>query len=374
MIAEKWCIFHVPNYIDPDAKSGSHVRPPKMIDAFKSIGYNVDIVMGYGSTRKKQIDRIKAEIKKGKKYDFVYSESSTMPTLLTEKKHLPLFPRLDFSFLTYCKRNNIRIGLFYRDIHWKFEDYKSKVSLPKRMVTIPFYKYDLKKYEKIVDVLYLPSGQMAPLLNKYKIKKVDLLPPGAVYNGDIVVQRNKYFKSRKEGPLNIFYVGGVSGIYDVTEVFNAVFHTNNAYLTVCARKEEWEKVKSKYTPFLNERVKIIHESGEHLKKYYMKSDLCCCYFPISKYMSFSMPIKLFEYLGFVTPVIATGGMEAGKFVQKWDYGFCIDYDDYSMIELLERINEDQDILLEKHKNSVTCLMKNTWEERALKVVKDLKGE
>lgn len=374
MCEEKWCIFHVPNYIDPTAKSGSQVRPLKMIQAFQALGYNVDVVMGYGKERRNQISKIESEIERGKKYEFVYSESSTMPTLLTEKSHLPMFPFLDFGFLSYCKKKGVKIGLFYRDMHWKFENYKSKVPFRKRVVAIPFYKYDLKKYEKIVDVLYLPSEQMKPLINRYKMKKVETLPPGAVYNLDIVKERKFYFESRERENLNIFYVGGTSGIYDLTGIFKAVASVSNVNLTVCTRKEEWESVKSKYDSCLNERIKIIHESGEALRNYYMRADLCCCYFPISRYMSFAMPIKLFEYLSFVTPVIATKGMEAGNFVQKWDNGFCIEYDDCSIIKLLEMIKKNQNVLLEKHNNAAICLMKNTWEERAKKVARDLKGE
>lgn len=52
---------------------------------------------------KKKIKKIKSNIKEGIKYDFLYSESSTEPTLLTEKNHIPLYPFLDFGFLKYCK-------------------------------------------------------------------------------------------------------------------------------------------------------------------------------------------------------------------------------------------------------------------------------
>lgn len=374
MREDKWCIFHIPYYINPAMQSGSQMRPPKMIEAFKSIGYSVDVVMGYGSLRKSQINKIKTKIKNGRKYDFLYSESSTMPTLLTEKSHFPIYPFLDFSFFTYCKKNGIKIGLFYRDMHWKFEDYRKKVPFWKRAISIPFYKYDLRKYERIVDVLYLPSRQMEPLLSSYKMRKIEDLPPGGEYSYDVVKERDDYFAIRKDGSLKLFYVGGTSGLYDLTSIFKAVMTTDDVYLVVCTRKEEWDRIKGKYLPYMCDRIKIIHESGKNLRSYYMQADICCCYLPIFKYTSFSMPVKLFESLSYVTPVIVTKGIEAGNFVQKWDNGFCIEYDDCSIIKLLEAIKKNQNVLLEKHNNAVTCLMKNTWEERAKKVVRDLKGE
>ncbi len=121
------CIFHIPYKVDLNWPSGSQIRPINMIKAFEQNGYDVEIIMGYGEEReKKKLKKIKSNIKEGIKYDFLYSESSTEPTLLTEKNHIPLYPFLDFGFLKYCKNHNIKIGLFYRDIHWRFSQYKKK--------------------------------------------------------------------------------------------------------------------------------------------------------------------------------------------------------------------------------------------------------
>lgn len=80
----------------------------KMIEAFKECGYEVVVVEGYGKERKRQIKEIKSNILKGVKYDFLYSESSTMPTLLTEKNHLPLYPFLVFHFLRFARNMGLK--------------------------------------------------------------------------------------------------------------------------------------------------------------------------------------------------------------------------------------------------------------------------
>ena len=104
---EKRCIVHIPNHIEKSGKSGSNIRPIKMKQAFEENGYLVEYISGYGTERKVQINKIKRNIRNGIKYDFLYSESSTMPTLLTEKNHLPRYPFLDFSFFKFCKKNGI---------------------------------------------------------------------------------------------------------------------------------------------------------------------------------------------------------------------------------------------------------------------------
>ena len=82
------------------------------------------VVSGYAKERKKRFDEIKTQVKNGVKFDFLYSESSTMPTILTEPHHMPIHPFVDFSLFRFCKKNGIKIGLFYRDIYWKFDIYK----------------------------------------------------------------------------------------------------------------------------------------------------------------------------------------------------------------------------------------------------------
>lgn len=171
----KRCIFHIPNHIEFEGKSGSNIRPIKMLEAFKNIGYEVDYVMGYGKERKESIKKIKNNIRNGIKYEFLYSESSTMPTLLTEKKHLPTYPFLDFGFFRFCKKNKIKIGLFYRDIHWKFDIYRKAVPFFKRCVSIPFYRYDLKMYKKTLDILYLPTERVKKYIPKFN--RIKTLPP-----------------------------------------------------------------------------------------------------------------------------------------------------------------------------------------------------
>ena len=75
MITDKKCIFHIPNALDPMGTSGSQVRPRKMLQAFKNIGYDVDVIMGYGKSRLRSIREIKKKIIEGVKYDFLYSPS-----------------------------------------------------------------------------------------------------------------------------------------------------------------------------------------------------------------------------------------------------------------------------------------------------------
>lgn len=362
---EKRCIFHVPNYIDKTSKSGSSVRPQMMIRAFEEIGYSVDCVMGYGKDRKKQIEQIKQNIKNGVQYEFLYAENSTTPTLLTEKNHIPKYPFLDFGFFEFCKKHGIKIGLFYRDVYWKFPLYKQSVSFIKRMVTLPMFRYDLKNYNKYVDVLYLPSNRMKKYVDvsvKYKE-----LPPGCE---ESALQKDDN-KKNSEDMINIFYVGGIGELYDLTKLFQVVKKVKFVKLVVCCRENEWEGRKEKYLPYLSDRVEIIHKSGKDLEKYYEKADICSLFFASEEYRSFAMPIKLFEYLGHWKPVIATKNTAAGEFIKRNKVGWEVSYSEEELQDLLVSINQDRAVI-EKMKNNIgVTLVNNTWKARAHQVEKDL---
>jgi Glycosyltransferase len=373
----KRCIFHVPNHIDSNAKSGSQVRPLKLQKAFEAIGYQVDIVMGNNAQRQRIIKKLKQNIKNGIKYQFLYSESSTMPTLLTDANHLPTHPTIDFGMMKFCRKNGIKVGVFYRDIHWQFPDYKREVPWYQKIVTIPMYRYDLKMYNQHVDILYLTSKQTQHYIQSEINTEIKLLPPGAEYNAEIVENRKSYFRQRTEKSLKFFYVGGMgapNSLYDFVMILKIVKEKPNVEFTICCRKEEWEKNRSYYEPYMTERIHIIHKAGKELEKFYMESDICMCYYPRGQYRDMAVPIKLLEYLAYATPIIATKGGATGEFVQQNDIGWCIDYEENKLSSLIDKILGKQELIYQKHKNAIHCLQENSWQKRAKQVAEELGGK
>lgn len=362
----KRCIFHIPFFVDINHSSGSQIRPMKMLKAFKESGYKVDIIMGYGKERKKQIKNIKQNIKNGIKYDFLYSESSTMPTLLTEKNHLPKYPFLDFSFFKFCRKNKIKIGLFYRDIYWKFDTYGKSLSHLKKMFAIVFYKYDLLLYRKLLDVLYIPSNSFKnylPPKNKNAKYKIELLPSGC---------DNRKINKIKHDDFNIFYVGGISNdVYNLELLFKFIKDYNKINMVVCCREDEWNKYKTIYNKYMSSKIKIIHKSGEDLNNYFASADMCCLFFKNNKYRDMAMPVKLFEYIENEVPILSTSNTEVANFVKENNIGIICDYNEESLKNEIEKILKDKSILMRKEKNIIKTKEENTWEKRVEKITKDL---
>ncbi len=363
----KRIIFHVPYFVDKNRHSGSHIRPFKMIQGFENIGYNVDIVMGYGQSREDSINKIKDNINNGVIYEFCYSESSTMPTLLTEKNHLPTYPFLDFGFFKFLKDHNIKIGLFYRDCYWLFEDATKGISDFKRKVSKFFYKYDLKKYEKLLDVFYLPTLLMKDYIPMNFKGTYEDLPPGV----DSSLQNNIKSPNFKSDDLKIFYVGGIGPMYNMETLFKVASETENIKLVVCCRKEDWENEKTRLGKYINENIEIIHKSGEEFKEDIESSHIASAYFEQSEYRKFAMSVKLFEYLGYNKPVLSVTDTAVGEFVEKYNIGWNVPYNEFALKEFLIKLRDNKNEIENMTNNIKNALEENTWEARAKKVAKDL---
>lgn len=363
----KYCIFHIPNYIDKSKASGSSIRPVKMLEAFRKNGYHVDCVWGYGKERKKAIKRIKGNIRQGRKYDFLYSESSTMPTLLTEKDHFPRYPLLDFNFFKFCKKNGIKVGIFYRDVQWKFPFYAQQVNWIKRWFSIPLYKYDLYKYRKLIDVFYLPSLEMKKYLGEYSelLKKSQILMPGC--------DKKSLAEDKKDTEeLHIFYVGGIRGIYDIKLFLKTVSGMDHIKVTLCCRKNEWETVSGEYKEYMTDNINVIHVSGEQLADYYAWADICSVYAGIGEYFSMAMPVKVFEYLSYLKPMLGVKGTVSGDFIEENDIGWAVDYKEDKLKECILDILQHKDRIKEKKKQEMKLREKCYWEVRAAQVINNLK--
>lgn len=353
---DKNILFHVPLKLDRQHASASQIRPMKMMEAFQQIGYHVDIVEGDGKTRKAQIRQIKQKIRQGTHYDFMYSESSTMPTLLTEKHHLPVYPFLDFNFFHFCQKHDIPIGLFYRDIYWCFAN-KNKDW--KQLIARYFYQYDLIQYQKYLDALFLPSAEMVSQIPfHFENKKIVPLPPG------YEIQNNNYVKSKDV--LNLLYVGGVGSDYDLTLIVKAVAQCPFARLTICCRQDDWTKESSKYTALLSNNVTIVHKKQAELSDLYANAHLFVLYFQ-NDYRKFAVPFKLFEAIGYKIPLISAKETWAGQFIEDEKIGYSIDYDLDTLIKKLHYIQQHQDELRQIHQHLEEVAAQNTWKCRAQKV-------
>ena len=365
----KKCIFYLPYELDEKGNGARMVRPRKMIEAFRAIGYDVFVIQGYSEKRRALIKELKKSIAGGAKYDFMYTESHTEPTLLTDPHHMPTHPFLDFGFFRYVKKHGIKIGLFYCDLYWKFDEYGKNLPGWKRISAIANYKYDIRQYRKYLDRFYIPCKVMCRYFEeKDLINMASELPPAA---DDIDVSGNA---GRNDGRLRIFYVGGLGGHYQILELFKAVAANEKCELTVCCREKEWEKEKGPYLQYLSDRIRIIHKNSHELPPYYAEADICSLLFKADEYREMAMPFKAFEYLAYEKPVLSTKGTAIGNFAEENGLGWNIEYSEEEISGVLKRILDDPSEIGEKINNCKEAKKRNLWTTRAQKVADDLSGK
>lgn len=358
----KKCIFHYPGPIQDSPVTGSGVRPRKMLEAFYTLGFDVTVVSGYSRERKKIMRQIADNMSSGVKYEFVYSESTTMPTALSDEDHLPRNPFMDEFFLGYCKKNNVPVGLFYRDAYWKFDYYRKSTKKWVPYVTIPFYKHELGRYRYCVDTLFVPSNEFAEAI-QYKGNFMELPSGGVLHSPEL--------NCVNEG-LDLFYVGGVTGINDIKMLIQTVKKISNVTLTICCPEDQWmsrEDLRKEAENTSN--ICVIHESGDGYSAYIKKANAALVYYSRNPYRDLAMPVKLFDYIGYGKPVISTGDTAAGRFVEDNGIGWTIGYTEAELSSLIKRLLESKTEIMEKTAEVVRIASENTWEARARAVVENL---
>ena len=357
---QKSMIFHYPGPLSrSEAKSASKLRPLKMMEAFSKIGFKVYPVIGYGKERKESIRNIKKLTKEGESFSFIYSESLTMPTLLSEKDHIPRYPLLDYSFFSWAKNKSVPIGLFYRDIHWRFSFYNNKVPFHKRLITKPLYYYDWMNYIILVDMLFIPSLRLIPYLPHHSQKmQIQALPPGCDIKDSFKTDYNH------SSNLKLLYIGGVvPPIYDLTMMLSVINKNQKVSFTICCREEEWIKTKNIYQKYLGENITTTHYSGENIDRLYKDHDALLFTPKETTYSEFAMPYKIFESIGFSKPVITLANTSMGEFISNNDFGWTVSSEkdlEFLLSELIadkNLINYKKDLIEQQRQDF-------TWQHRA----------
>jgi glycosyltransferase involved in cell wall biosynthesis len=336
-----------------------------MLSGFQEIGYQVDTIWGHAADRQRALDAVKRNVKAGVRYGFLYSESSTMPTLLTENNHLPVHPFLDFGLFRFCQHAGIPVGLFYRDVHWRFEQYRRHVSWYKRVLTLPCYHLDLLAYRQWVDVLFLVHRRMLKYMRLWpQGKPVHELPPG----GKTV----RIGPGPSGGHLSLLYVGGVRPpLYDIGNLLDGVHRAVQGgvavRLTICCPEEQWQARPESYDSWTGDWLTAVHLSGDDLQALYRQHHIAMVYLVPSPYFDFAIPVKLLEAIGFGRPVIAVEGTAISDFVRQEGCGWAVSADPAALVALLRNLQTTPERIEEKTQITQHIRPNHTWAKRAEQV-------
>ena len=354
-----------------DAKSGSAVRPRKMIAAFREYadinGFELIEIYGDSKERKRKIKEFKSKVNP-KDVLMCYMENATIPLWLTDNDHIPRNPFLDLSFLKYLQKHKIPLGIFYRDAYWLFDD-EYPVKGIKKAVMKTIFRIEKKVFEKYSERIYLPSIEMNRHLG-FTSHKVAGLPPGS--------EKNFLYdtKLNNKSLLNMIYVGAISEKMGLSNLLNAIRLVNESevsckLLLVC-REEDYNFYKQDIINLENlGLVEVRHAFGEELYSLYENMDIAIIPREKNVYNDFAVPVKLFEYLSFGLPVVATDNDAVANIINAGLYGLIVKSNPKDLSDGIIkmgnrelRVNIKENILKDVPK-------KHLWIHRAEKVVNEL---
>jgi glycosyltransferase involved in cell wall biosynthesis len=312
-------LIYFPFALEKKADSGSKVRPLKMIEAFQTWGddrgFEVIVVSGESKERAEKWDEL---LRNDALQDVrcCYVENRTIPIWLTDKNHIPSKPFIDQKVCQYLKQRKIPIGIFYRDVYWKFDELYPLKGIKKRMMQW-LYRREEKFYEKYADAIFLPSSEMGKYVNIERAKVA--LPPGGK---EVVFQE----ASRDDRQVRAIYVGAVQHADNGLPLLLATFEQIKEEglplsLTLVCRETEYQGLDVEQKEQINTLgVDVKHLSGPALDALYTEMDFA--YLPRIKstYNDFSVPVKLVEYLSSYLPVIASNCTAQQQFVECGPYG------------------------------------------------------
>lgn len=344
--------------------SGSSVRPQKMKEALEGLGVEVKSFGGANNDlalRRKTVAGIRALLRSWKP-DACYIEPPSGP----------LFYYGDVLLIRQLHRMGVPLSIFYRDAYWKYPEYGAGKKLSatdrlKRFVVKQMQLHQWDVFKKNIDLIYFPSLSMA---KEFDCQQKDTLPPGGFIP-------NFKEKAAPGDPLQCIFVGGAArdhGTFLTLEAFEKLNRSAlRAKLTYVCPEGQWKALgidEGKYKDWLE----LVHTSGDdNLRPLYEKADLALLTAPKTFYRDFAVPIKIFEYISYLKPILVTDCTETAKIVREEQVGWVTRDDADSVAEKLEALCSHPEEILAVRGRMEAARQENLWSSRAEKVLRDLDG-
>lgn len=354
------------NYIDMNnTSSGSSVRPRRIYEAFIKERYSIKLLSEniLKTNKKNRIARVRkiSEWLDDNLPKYCYIESPPSEPILYKE---------DRELIRKIHDNGVKIGYFYRDAYYELgKDFvfdNKKVNIfSKKYLKYIYYKLlffrDHMLLHNNVDIVYFPSLSMSKY---FKFKDMRALPPaGELVNGF----NNNDGKS-------IIYVGGISKLYGIDLILEAMEKVNQKQyinLNLVCREKELYNISDEYKN--KEWLKIYNISGqEALMKVYKESKIALIATQKNIYNNFAIPTKLFEYMQYNMPIVATNNLEVKNIIEKYNIGIATEADAEKYADAILKIYNDEELYVKLKDNERNALLsENLWKHRIQKINEDL---
>ena len=329
-------VFHAPYPLDPDPAAASRLRPLRMRRAFEEIGYEVMDISGAVAQRRAGLRRLKELLASGRRPDFLYCENSTQPNALATSLRTGVAPLLDYSIMRLARRRGVPVGVFYRDAYWRMPGLRASGAYG--VASNLLQRADLAGYRRNRVHFFLPSNAMSSLVGL---------------------------------GLRLVYVGGLGGHYDLSVVAAALERVDGVALDLVVHQSQWRQARRRDPRLGQGAIRVLHKSAGELEPVYGRAHIGVLAVAPSEYWDIAVPVKLYEYLSYGRPVIATRGTEAGRIVEAAGAGWVIDHDEDLLVALLTELRGRPEEVEARAEAARRAAARSTWADRARTVARTL---
>ncbi len=344
-------------YIDPNqVKSGSSVRPVKMLQAFQEIGCQVRWVTGKNNQLRTRIQAVRATLR--------WLSSHQPDCCYIEPPSGPLFCILDHWLLLRLRQKKVPMAIFIRDAFWKVPETWGVTGL-KGLILHLMSHFDWFVFNRTMSRLYFPSKSMARLFSARC--QTGILPPA----GEL---KKMPAEAISHEPLSLIYAGAIAERYGtdiLLEAFSRLAGSgHDLKLHLVCRQKEWDDYQSPYKAIPG--MQVHHISGDELEKLYQSCDIALIPIRKSRYMDFAVPVKLYEYLSYYLPMVVTDCFETATFVEENRLGLVTGSDAAAFASGIARLAADHSLRAAMKNNARNVLADgNLWADRARQVIKEI---
>ncbi|RMH69127.1 MAG: hypothetical protein D6683_16310, partial [Actinomyces sp.] len=270
--------FHHPRPLgDPGlARGATGLRPAELKAAFERLGHEVVDVSGFSRERARRSRELRRSVARGRELLGVYGESVTTPTALADPHHLPFRPLFDVRFFAAMRRAGVPTGIFYGDVFWLYPTFRTALPRAKRWVADTGHRFDVWWYRRHLDVLFVPSRELAERLPvRLRHPRPVELPPGCRVADEGGGEEET---GPVAGRLRLLHVGGtVPPMYDLEPLLEAVSRIDGVSLIVCCPPDQADQVR--HSPHFDAaRVEIVHARAAEVGELYRRVDVACAGF------------------------------------------------------------------------------------------------
>ena len=348
-------------YVDfGPTQSGAATRPQKMYRAFLDEGHEVRLLAVSQNRDHRKLRR------EAVRELYAWLEDHTPDLCYIESPVYPILWEFDRKLIRDIRARGIPCGYFTRDCYDRFpEMFPPRTDLAGR-IKDAWLRRQRRLTEKTLmclSVAYFPVMEMAQF---YPYPDKRALPPAG---------EDHVADSRPE-PRRLVYVGGILNQYGgelLLRAFQLLNRDGEEYrLTLVCREKEWRQIPEELKGA--DWLELHHTSGEGLIPL-LSAASAGLIIGLNDYWNYTIPIKVFEYMGYGLPVVYIKNGPLDRFMEQYSMGVGADRTPESYAEAIRTLLADEARWNEYRQNAVSALRDgNLWVHRVRQLVRELTEE